>query len=204
MVRLIPRDEKFFDLFDQQATLISKAASLLQELFTDPSRLDEWTAAIKQVEHEADNITREVVKRLNRSFVTPLDREDILHLASRLDSIVDLIDGTARRAAQFRISGTREEAVKLSGLLLDATGYVAKAVAAVKQPKELEQHTRRVKELEEEGDGIYHAAMGRLFSGKPDPIEVIKWKELFDTLENSLDDCDDVSNLLKAISLKHS
>ncbi len=204
MVRLIPRDEKFFDLFDQQSKLISKAASLLHELFADPTRLDEWVAAIQQVEHEADNVTREIVTRLNRSFVTPLDREDILHLASRLDSVVDLIDGTARRAAQFRINGTREEAIKLSALLVDAADHVGKAVSGMKHPKTMEQHTRRVKELEEEGDGVYHAAMGRLFSGNPEPLDVIKWKELFDTLEDSIDQCDDVSNLLKAISLKHS
>jgi uncharacterized protein Yka (UPF0111/DUF47 family) len=83
LVRLIPRDEKFFDLFDQQSKLIARAATLLHELFMDPGRLDEWVAAIKAVEHEADDMTREVVNRLNRSFVTPLDREDILHLASR-------------------------------------------------------------------------------------------------------------------------
>ncbi len=204
MVRLIPRDEKFFDLFDEQSKLITRAAALLHELFTDPTRLDEWVAAIKQVEHEADNVTREIVTRLNRSFVTPLDREDILLLASRLDSVVDLVDGTARRAAQFRIHGTREEATKLSGLLVDAADHIAKAVTGMKHPKTMEQHNRRVKELEEEGDGVYHAAMGRLFSGNPDPLEVIKWKELFDTLEDSLDRCDDVSNTLKAISLKHS
>jgi predicted phosphate transport protein (TIGR00153 family) len=204
LVRLIPRDEKFFDLFDQQSKLIARAATLLHELFMDPGRLDEWVAAIKAVEHEADDMTREVVNRLNRSFVTPLDREDILHLASRLDSIVDLMDGTARRAAQFRIAGTREEAVHLSGLLLEATEQVGRAVASMKKPRTMEKHTRRVKELEEEGDAVYHAAMGRLFSGNPDPLDVIKWKELFDTLEDSLDRCDDVSNLLKAISLKHS
>ena len=106
-MRLIPRDEKFFDLFDEQSKLITKAATLINELFTDPSRLDEWVAAIKQVEHEGDNVMREIITRLNRSFVTPLDREDILHLASHLDTVIDLIDGTARRAAQFRISGTR-------------------------------------------------------------------------------------------------
>lgn len=204
MVRLIPRDEKFFDLFDEQAKLITKAASLLHELFKDPSRLDEWVAAIKQVEHEGDNLMREIVTRLNRSFVTPLDREDILQLASRLDTVIDLIDGTSRRAAQFRINSTREEASRLSGLLEDATEHIAKAVSGMKHPKEMEQHNRRVKELEEEGDGVYHSAMGRLFAGSPDPLEVIKWKELFDTIEESLDKCDDVSNVLKAISLKHS
>ena len=204
MFRLIPRDEKFYELFDEQSKLIVRAAGLLHELFLDPGRLDEWVASIKQVEHEADNVTREVVNRLNRAFVTPLDREDILHLTSRLDSVVDLIDGTARRAAQFRIDGTREEAGTLSALLLQMAEHVAHAVAALKRPKAMEHHTRRIKELEEEGDGVYHAAMGRLFSGQPDALEVIKWKELFDTMEDSLDRCDDVSNMLKGISLKHS
>ena len=203
-MRLIPRDEKFFDLFDEQSKLITKAATLINELFTDPSRLDEWVAAIKQVEHEGDNVMREIITRLNRSFVTPLDREDILHLASHLDTVIDLIDGTARRAAQFRISGTREEAIKLSALLMEMSEHIAKAVSSMKSPKSLETHSRRVKELEEEGDGVYHTAMGRLFAGAPDPLEVIKWKELFDTLEHSLDRCDDVSNVLKAVSLKHS
>ena len=203
-MRLIPRDEKFFDLFDEQSKLITKAATLINELFKDPSRLDEWVAAIKQVEHEGDNVMREIITRLNRSFVTPLDREDILHLASHLDTVIDLIDGTARRAAQFRISGTREEAIKLSALLMEMSEHIAKAVSSMKSPKSLETHSRRVKELEEEGDGVYHTAMGRLFAGAPDPLEVIKWKELFDTLEHSLDRCDDVSNVLKAVSLKHS
>ena len=203
-MRLIPRDEKFFDLFDEQSKLITKAATLINELFTDPSRLDEWVAAIKQVEHEGDNVMREIITRLNRSFVTPLDREDILHLASHLDTVIDLIDGTARRAAQFRISGTREEAIKLSALLMEMSEHIAKAVSSMKSPKSLETHSRRVKELEEEGDGVYHTAMGRLFAGAPDPLEVIKWKELFYTLEHSLDRCDDVSNVLKAVSLKHS
>lgn len=203
MVRLIPRDEKFFDLFDEQARLITKAAALLHELFKDLGRVEEWAAAIKQVEHEGDNVIREVVTRLNRSFVTPLDREDILLLSSRLDNIIDRIDGTSRRAAQFRITDTREEASRLAELLEEATEHVGKAVKGMRSTKALEQHNRRVKELEEEGDGVYHAAMGRLFSGSPDPLEVIKWKELFDNLEDGLDRCDDVSNALKAISLKH-
>lgn len=202
-MRLIPRDEKFFDLFDEQSKCITKAAALLHELFKDPSRVEEWAASIKQVEHEADNVTREVVTRLNRSFVTPLDREDILMLASRLDSVVDRIDGTARRAAQFRIQEARDEASRLAELLEEATEQIAKAVAGMKHPRTMEAHNKRVKELEEEGDGVYHAAMGRLFLGSPDPLEVIKWKELFDNLEDGLDRCDDVSNALKAISLKH-
>ncbi len=203
MAPLIPRDLKFFDLFEQQAKHANRAAALLEELFADPTRLDETAATIKKVEHEADDATREVITRLNSSFVTPLDREDILVLATRLDDITDRIDGTARRAVEFRIRESREEATQLTGLLREATEQVAKAVGGIRSPRSMEEPNRRVKELEEEGDGVYHAAMGRLFSSAPDPLDAIKWKELFDALENALDRCDDVSNSLKAISLKH-
>lgn len=203
MAPLIPRDLKFFDLFEQQAKHANRAAGLLDDLFRDPSRLDESAAAIKKVEHEADAATREVITRLNSSFASPLDREDILVLATRLDNIVDRIDFTARRAAEFRIGSTREEAALLTGLLKEATQEVARAVAGIRQPRTMEAPNRRVKELEEEGDAVYHSAMGRLFSGTPDPLEVIKWKELFDVLEKALDCCDDVANALRAISLKH-
>ncbi len=203
MAPLIPRDLKFFDLFEQQARHANRAAALLEELFADPTRLDETAASIKKVEHEADDATREVITRLNSSFVTPLDREDILLLAARLDNITDRIDGAARRAAEFRIQEPREAAMRLARLLKEATEQVAKAVGGLRDLRSMEEPNRRVKELEEEGDGVYHAAMGELFSNSPDPLEVIKWKDLYDALENALDRCDDVSNALKAISLKH-
>ncbi len=203
MAPLIPRDLRFFDLFEQQARHAHHAAALLEDLFTDPSRLDETAAAIKKVEHEADDATREVITRLNTSFVTPLDREDILLLATRLDNITDRIDGTARRAVEFRIGVSRDEAKTLTQLLREATEQLVKAVAGLRHPHSMEEPNRRVKELEEQADGVYHAAMGRLFSDAPDPLEVIRWKDLFDALENALDRCDDVANALKAISLKH-
>lgn len=204
MPRLIPTDEKFFDLFELQADRATRAARLLHELFRDPTRLDERAKAIKDVEHEADAATREVVQRLNRTFVTPFDGEDILVLAKGLDDVVDRIDSAARRTAEFRIGAVREEAERMTALLREATEELLKAVGGMKDPRSLDEHNRRVKELEEAGDAEYHAAVARLFSGASDPLEVMKWKELFDLLEDALDRCDDVADTLSVISLKHS
>ncbi len=204
MPRLIPTDEKFFDLFELQADRATRAARLLHELFRDPTRLEERAKAIKDVEHEADAATREVVQRLNRTFVTPFDGEDILLLAKGLDDVVDRIDSTARRAAEFRIGAVRDEAGRLAELLQQATEELFKAVGGMKDPHTLDEHNRRVKELEEAGDAEYHAGVARLFSGVSDPLEVMKWKELLDLLEDALDRCNDVADTLSVISLKHS
>ena len=204
MPRLIPTDEKFFDLFETQAERATRAARLLHELFLDPTRLEERAHAIKNLEHEADAATREVVQRLNRTFVTPFDGDDILHLAEGLDDVVDRIDSAARRAAEFRIGAVREEAEHMAAFLGEATEELLKAVGGMKDPHTLDEHSRRVKQLEEAGDAEYHAAVARLFSGAPDPLEVMKWKELLDLLEDALDRCDDVADTLGLISLKHS
>ncbi len=203
MPRLIPTDQEFFDLLEQQADLATQAARLLHELFRDPTRLDERAAAIKEVEHEADSATRAVVTRLNRTFVTPFDPDDILALARGLDDVVDAIDATARHAVEFRVGVVRGEAERMAGLICEAAEAVFKAVGSLRQPDAMDEHNRRVKELEEAGDGIYHAAMASLFLGAPDPVELIKWKDLLEGLEGALDRCDDVANALSAVALKH-
>lgn len=203
MPRLIPTDQEFFDLLEQQADLATRAARLLHELFRDPTRLDERAAAIKDVEHEADAATRAVVTRLNRTFVTPFDPDDILAVARGLDDIIDAIDATARHAVEFRVGAVRAEAEQMAGLLQEAAEAVLKAVAGLKHRGTMDEHNRRVKALEEAGDGVYHAAMARLFSGAPEPVELIKWKDLLDGLEDALDRCDDVANALSAVALKN-
>jgi predicted phosphate transport protein (TIGR00153 family) len=207
-VRLIPRDEGFYLLFADLAKRLTLSAKLLGQLFAQPERLEELVAAIKEVEHEADNITHEVNLRIDRSFVTPLDREDIHLLASRLDNVVDLIDGTARRAQMFRVREIRPQAGQLAGVVSKAAECIAVAVDGMKQPKLVSQQARQIKLLEEEGDAIYQAAVGALFAGSdgvpPDPLEVMKWKELFDKLEDALDECEDVANVLESISIKNS
>jgi len=202
--KLIPRDELFFDMFDEIARRMSAAAKLLKQLFAEPSRISEHVAAIKTIEHEADVITHDVIVRINRSFITPFDREDIHELASRLDDVIDLIDGTARRAVMFRITQPREPARQLADVIVRATASLEQAVVSIKKPKIVMEKGTEVKALEEEGDAIYHAAVGALFDDGESPIEVMKWKELYDTLERTLDHCEDVANVLESIALKNA
>ena len=207
-MRLIPRDEHFFDMFQQLAQRIARSTVLLHELFSHPDRLREFETAIKDVEHEADTLVHQVNKRIDTSFVTPLDREDIHLLANRLDNVVDLIDGTARRAAMFQIAESRPEALQLTEVLVRAGQVIEEQVRDIKKPKAVSAHGERIKKLEEEGDAIYHLAMGKLFAGTngeaPDALTVIKWKELYDKLEEAMDECEDVSNVLESIALKNS
>ena len=202
--KLIPRDEKFFTLFDEIALRVVRAAKLQKLLFSEPARISEHVTAIKAIEHEADVLTHDVITRLNKSFVTPFDREDIHELASRLDDVVDLIDGTARRAVMFRITTVREPARQLADVIVRAADSLEKAVVAIKKPKIVIERGQEVKTLEEEGDAIYHAAVGKLFDGGEDPIEVMRWKELYDTMERTLDQCEDVANVLESIVLKNA
>ncbi len=205
-VRLIPRDEGFFPLFNELAKRITRSAELLVKLFADSGQahVERLMAQIKEVEHEADNITHDITGRIDRSFVTTYDREDIHHLAHHLDDVVDLIDGTARRAAMFNIGGVRPPAAKMAGIIVEASTHIEAGVTAVKLPRAVAEHARAIKTLEEQGDQIYHEAVGQLFRGTPDPLEVIKWKEIYDTLERTLDQCQTVATVLESISLKNS
>lgn len=195
-------------MFEQLARRITTSAELLHELFTDMSRIEHFEAAIKTVEHEADELVHDVNRRIDTSFVTPLDREDIHLLATRLDNVVDLIDGTARRAVMFRITESRPAALGLTDVLVRAGRILEQQVRDIKKPQLVADHGRRIKTLEEEGDALYHQAVGELFTEtngvRPDALEVIKWKELLDKLEEAMDECEDVSNVLESIALKNS
>ena len=203
-MRLIPRDTAFFAMFEQLAKRLTTSSRLLSELFANPAQLDQLVSAIKAVEHEADTITHDIISRIDKSFVTPIDREDIHLLASRLDNVVDLVDGTARRAQMFHITDVHESARKLCDVLIHATECIEAAVLRMKDARFVVEQGRQVKLREEEGDAIYHEAVGELFLGSPDPLEVIKWKELYDTVERALDQCEDVANVLESIALKHA
>lgn len=191
-------------MFDQLAKRLTSAARLLSKLFHEPERRDEHAAAIKAVEHEADDLTRDIIARIDRSFVTPIDREDIHMLAARLDNVIDLVDGTARRAQVFGITQSNTSAKELSEVLIRASTAIETAVVSVRKHKIVTERAREIKRLEEEGDAIYHEALAALFEGSPEPIDVIKWKDLLDLLEDALDECEDVANVLESISLKHS
>ena len=205
-MRLIPRDEKFFDLFTTVASLTVDAANLLGELFAvGGARREAIVESIKGLEHEADLVTHSVVTRLDRSFITPLDREDIHMLASRLDDVIDRIDAIARRTTIFRIDESPHGAVLLAGIIHRAALEVLTAVKVLGNGKvsTVLAACREIKRLEEEGDAVYHEWLGKLFDGGEDAVTVIKWKELYDSLEKTLDTAEDVANVLESVSIKH-
>jgi predicted phosphate transport protein (TIGR00153 family) len=202
-VRLIPRDEGFFILFESLATRMTRASTLLNALFTEPTRLEQFAGQIKELEHEADETTHEIMMRIDRSFVTPLDREDIHMLATRLDNVVDLIDGTARAAQMFHLKDRREPAKELTQVLMRATVLIDSAVKSLKDAKEVQRIGREMKLLEQEGDAIFSAAVGALFEGTPNALDVIKWKELYHNIEHAIDECEDVLNVLESVSIKN-
>lgn len=202
-VGLIPRDEKFFPMFNDVARILCQCADLVAQIFKEPGRLDELATQVKDLEHQADEITHNVIVRIDRSFVTPLDREDIHLLTSRLDDVIDLLDGTVRRAQMFHVTEAPPHAARLADVLKRAANLIETAVRNMKKPKLMLDHTAQMKALEEEGDAIYAEAVGELFRGTPDALHVIKWKEMYDKLEEAIDQCDDVSNVLESIALKN-
>jgi uncharacterized protein len=206
-MRLLPRDEKFFDMFSAVAAFSVESATLLQELLrADAPRRTAIVDQIKRLEHQADQVTHEVVTRLDRVFITPLDREDIHLLASRLDDVIDLIDGTARRLQMFRAGKAPDGAVLMADVIGRAVAQLQVAVRSLEKNKAgtVLEACVQVKRLEEEGDSLYHEWLGRLFEGDPDPLNVIKWKEIYDNLEKTLDDIEDAANVLESISIKHA
>jgi predicted phosphate transport protein (TIGR00153 family) len=206
-MRLLPRDEKFFDLFSTVANLSVEAAQLQVDLLkADTLRRRPIVEAIKRLEHQADQVTHEVVSRLDRVFITPLDREDIHLLASRLDDVVDLIDGTASRVQMYQAGEAPAGAVLMADVVLRATQQLLVAVKGLERNRDrvVLDACAQVKRLEEEGDSVYHEWVARLFDGTPDALMVIKWKEIYDTLEKTLDHMEDAGNVLESISIKHA
>jgi uncharacterized protein len=206
-MRLLPRDEKFFGFFSAVATIAVESASLLQELLrADAQRRAAIVDQIKRLEHQADQVTHEVVTRLDRVFITPLDREDIHLLASRLDDVIDLIDGTARRVLIFHTGKAPDGAVLLAQVIGRAVAELQTGVGALEKNKggTVLAACVQVKRMEEAGDSLYHEWLGRLFQGQPDPLDVIKWKEIYDNLEKTLDTIEDAANVLESISIKHA
>lgn len=205
-VRLLPRDERFFDLFIAVAERSVEAGGLLEDLLkAEPDRRTYIVESIKRLEHECDQLTHEVISRLDRTFITPLDREDIHELASGLDDVIDLIDGLARRTQIFRVGQSPQGAILLANVVKRACEQLLVAVRGLGKnvPGTVLPACIAVKRHEEEGDSLYHEWLGKMFEGNPDPLELIRWKEVYDNLEKTLDCCEDAANVLESISIKH-
>jgi uncharacterized protein Yka (UPF0111/DUF47 family) len=203
-VKFFSKDETFFDHFRQLAVHIGSAAGLLRTIFENPSDSKRIATEIKRVETEGDQIVQLINQRIDTSFVTPLDREDIHLLSKRLDNVIDLINGAARRVVMFRVTDSRPGGVEMATILERAGAEIQASIGDLSKRQKMMAHGRTMKLLEEEGDMRYAEAVGALFDREMPAIEVLKWKEIFDALEEAIDECEDVSNVLESIAVKNS
>jgi predicted phosphate transport protein (TIGR00153 family) len=200
---LIPRQGRFFVEFVSLATDIRKGSRLLKQmLMSNPPDMAQ-VDAIKEVEHDCDRRTRAIIDQLNRTFVTPLDREDIHALASSLDDVMDAIDAAAAVVRLYKITQVRAGARRLADIVCDSVDRVAEAVGALEKREGVLELAARVSQLEHEADRVHQDSIVELFDQEHDPIAVIKWKEIFDFLEAATDRCEDVANLLEGVVVKN-
>ncbi len=201
---LIPRERLFYDLFEQQAATIVRSAGLLERALADVGELPACQGEIKALEHRGDEITHEIVSTLNRTFVTPFDHEDIYALASGLDDILDYIEEVADTANLYGITTIPQPARKLAGLLARAVAQLEQAIGKLESGKGGDEHCAEVHRLEDVGDSTSRHAIAELFSGQYPLLEVIKLKDLYALLEDALDRCETVANVLEGITTKNA
>ena len=201
--RLIPKEEKFYDDFTAVAVQITKGAALLEQMVaTDPPRVD-LAHEIKEIEHRCDSLTHSTIQRLNQTFVTPLDREDIFEMARSLDDCMDAIDHCATLVALYEFASIRKGARDLAKLLTASAEAVKSAVSMLEKKNAIAPFIVEINRLENEADRVHLNAVRELFHEEQDPIAIMKWKELLDELEKATDECEDVANVLEGIVVKH-
>jgi predicted phosphate transport protein (TIGR00153 family) len=199
--------EQFFELFERHAERTLEGASQLVIMLQDGSNLEQQAERIKQTEHEADEITHAVIERLHQTFITPIDRGDIHELISRMDDVIDLIEASSERLWLYGLEVMEADARELAGVLHNA---VEKMVAAVRGLRNLQDrdrliaHCTEINRLENVGDQLLRRAVARLFSRGADPVHIMKWKEIYDYLENAIDRCEDVANVIEGVALEYS
>lgn len=203
---LLPRNEKFFERFEELADKIMTGASLFVEILQDGEIAATKVAGLKRMEQEADTITHRIYEKMHRSFITPLDREDIQTLANKLDSILDLTEGTAQRMVLYKITKVQPALLEMAKILEKAVAEVRQCVYEVKDKnkgKDIVARCVTINTLENDGDSILRQAIASLFGEEKDPIEIIKWKEIYERLEEGIDMCEDVSNVIEGIVIKN-
>jgi uncharacterized protein Yka (UPF0111/DUF47 family) len=204
--RFLPKETDFFGMFEKAALNVNKSAILLVEMMEDLSAAEIKAKEIYNTEQEGDMLTHEVMRRLNKTFLTPVDREDIHALVNRLDDVLDLIWAAADRAMLFKLDTPLPEAIELSKTLNETTGFIIKAIGCLKDKKYsyIQEYCIEINRLENRGDRIFREALVKLFDTIKDPILVIKWKEVYEHLEEAHDTCEDVADILEGIVLKHA
>lgn len=205
-MRLIPRETKFFDMFTEIATNVVEGAQALNDLLQnyDYEQMPAALEKIKEIEHRGDDMTHRLLVKLNQTFITPFDREDIHLLASSLDDVLDFVYSASDRLLNYKITQPSPSARVLAGIILKQTEELKKAVALLNKNGQLLEHCVEVNRLENEADQVSREAIGRLFDGEHDPITLIKLKELLEILEEASDKAEDVANVLETVVLKNA
>lgn len=206
MFNLLPKDTVFFDLFENMAQRVVSSAQHLHQMARQFPKIEGQIQLIRKEEHEADDLAHAALDRLDRTFITPFDREDIHELVGNLDDIVDQIDALAKRVPLFHITAIEPEFLKQTDVLLAAAIAVSEAVCRLRKSRKLSELSDKLIEIhshESAGDDNHHAAMSKIFSGSMSALDVVKWKELYDYIEQAIDDCEDVGNTLERIVLKN-
>jgi predicted phosphate transport protein (TIGR00153 family) len=206
-MRLLPHDASFFAQFEQQGKKTVEGCRAFLEMVEQPGNMERRAERVKQIEHECDEITHAVVESLHKTFITPIDRNDIYRLITKMDDIMDFVEAAADRVALYEIPTMTKEVADLARCLVESADHVLSAVSGIRdlgKPNGILQHCIEINRLENVADGILRGALARLFREEKDPIAVIKWKEIYETLETATDRCEDVANIIEGVVLENS
>ncbi len=206
MFNLLPKDTVFFDMFEGLARIAISCAEHLRQLAKSFPEIDNELQRIRQGEHDADDLTHKTLERLDQTFITPFDREDIHELVNGMDDIIDTIDAVAKRFKLYHVHEMPNSFKQQTDVLVHATVALSDAVHRLRKTRklsELKDTLIEIHRLESVGDDVNHAAVSKLFAGDTPPLEVMKWKELYDYIENAIDNCEDVGNTIERIVLKN-
>lgn len=202
--RLFPRGDDFFLLFEQAADNLVDGASHLQDFMNNYETIEQKAQVIKGIEHKGDQLTHEIVERLNRTFITPMDREDIHALSTGLDDVVDSIEAVSNRMIAFKIEAPTEELKEMTDILYHAGEEIQKAVHSLRKLDDMMSFCIQIKNLETRADEISRQMISDLFDKEKDPIAVIKWKEIYGRMEAATDRCEDIANIIESIVVKNA
>jgi len=205
-INFLPRDERFFDLFEQASAVAVTSADLLQRMLADIEHAEQYRQEMVHLEHKGDSVIHEVMQKLNRTFVTPLDQEDIRAIASRLDDIIDYTQAAVERIVLYHVESALPGAIKQAAVLTQTVKEVQLVVGKLRdmrQRKEIVDHCIEINRLENVGDFIYREALGSLFHDG-DLLELMRWKEIFEQIEDGLDQCEDLADVIESVIVKHS
>ena len=200
----MPRDGDFFVLFQRQAENIVAGAHAFTSMLEHYTGVPEQVQHIKAIEHNGDEITHLIFRKLNQTFITPFDREDIHQLCSTMDDVIDLIDAAASRFVLYRVDSLRAGTIELAKVLAAATIELKAAIHAMESPDKALQHVIEINRFENESDRICRTLIAQLFEEEKDSVQIIKWKEIFEVMETAVDKCEDVSNVIESVILKNA